>query len=280
MKKGLVIKLCSIFLLLAFQACLIQEVEQPASIGAGEVFETIITVNDINAENNNDHRGVLCIMVPDDWSFLSGTYDWVGGAGDMVLDPAPDSPVYGYVDTLIPPPVGMQWIKLLTDIGYYHDANVTYEAIVEFQVGQTGGDFPIGYLVTVNTIDMFDFLAVTDVDDPLNGTDTLMNQWVTVTGGIVGVDENVVIKDYLLAQNYPNPFNPETIIKYQLNAAAHVELSVFDITGRTVSRLVNEYQMPDNYKVTFRGNNLPSGTYIYRLKAGNQVTMKKMVLLQ
>ena len=272
-------KFGSIFLLLVFQACLIEEVEQPDSIGAGEVFETIITVNDINAETNNDHRGVLCIMVPDDWSFLSGTYDWVGGAGDMVLDPAPDSPVYGNVDTLIPPLAGMKWVKLLTDVGYYHDANVTYEAIVEFQVGQTGGDFPIGYLVTVNSIDMFDFLAVTNEDDPLNGTDTLMNQWVTVTGG-VGVDENVVIENYQLAQNYPNPFNPETQIEYNLAVTAMVELTVYDISGRIVQTLVNEIQTPDNYKVAFHADNLPSGTYFYRLKAGSRVETRKMVLLQ
>ena len=86
--------------------------------------------------------------------------------------------------------------------------------------------------------------------------------------------------EFSLAQNYPNPFNPSTVISYGLPNDANVDISVYDFLGKKVSTLVNEFQPAGSYNVTFNAANLPSGTYIYIIKAGSYVTSKKMVLMK
>lgn len=85
---------------------------------------------------------------------------------------------------------------------------------------------------------------------------------------------------YALKQNYPNPFNPSTIISWQLPVASYVELKVYDILGNEVVTLVNENKEAGNYEVMFDASILASGTYIYRLEAGNYVSIKKMSLIK
>ncbi|MBX2992948.1 MAG: T9SS type A sorting domain-containing protein [Bacteroidetes bacterium] len=85
---------------------------------------------------------------------------------------------------------------------------------------------------------------------------------------------------YALYQNYPNPFNPMTTIRYQLPAAGHVTLKVFDLLGREVATLVDGIQQAGFKSVAFDGGGLPSGIYFYRLNNGNYSAVKKMVLIQ
>ncbi len=83
-----------------------------------------------------------------------------------------------------------------------------------------------------------------------------------------------------LMQNYPNPFNPETTIEFQLNNPSHVKLDVFDMLGRKVATLVDEHRQTGLHKINFNAYNLPSGTYYYQLKTGNNIEQKKMILLK
>lgn len=82
-----------------------------------------------------------------------------------------------------------------------------------------------------------------------------------------------------LAQNYPNPFNPTTTIRYSIANAVNVSLVVYNTLGEEVMTLVNnQFTEPGVYNVVFDASNLASGTYIYRLTAGDFVMTKKMVL--
>ncbi|MFA6978757.1 MAG: T9SS type A sorting domain-containing protein [Ignavibacteriaceae bacterium] len=85
---------------------------------------------------------------------------------------------------------------------------------------------------------------------------------------------------FSLSQNYPNPFNPSTTINYQLPISGNVTLKVFDVLGKEVTSLVNEKKEAGNYTVEFSTTNLASGTYFYRLQAGDFVQIKKMVILK
>ncbi len=93
-------------------------------------------------------------------------------------------------------------------------------------------------------------------------------------------DENVLITDYKLNQNYPNPFNPTTTISYQIPEDNFVTLKVYDILGAEVTTLVNTNRSAGSYDVTFNATNLTSGIYFYKIKSGNFVSVKKLILLK
>ena len=91
---------------------------------------------------------------------------------------------------------------------------------------------------------------------------------------------NVIPEKFSLSQNYPNPFNPLTKINFSLPNAGKVTLKVYDILGRTVKELVNEFKDKGVYSVTFDGTGLASGVYFYTIEAGNFKETKKMVLVK
>jgi hypothetical protein len=85
----------------------------------------------------------------------------------------------------------------------------------------------------------------------------------------------------ILEQNYPNPFNPSTLIRYAIPAEGPVSLRVYDVAGREVATLVNEFKPAGAYEVRFASANaLASGVYFFRVKAGNFSETKKMILLK
>jgi hypothetical protein len=92
-------------------------------------------------------------------------------------------------------------------------------------------------------------------------------------------EDDVMEMKYELYQNYPNPFNPTTKINYTIPANEQVTLKVYDLLGKEVAVLVNEYKSPGKYVVEFNGNALASGVYIYKLMIGGRVYIKKMLLL-
>ncbi|GAB4128861.1 MAG: hypothetical protein Fur0015_02660 [Ignavibacteriales bacterium] len=88
---------------------------------------------------------------------------------------------------------------------------------------------------------------------------------------------------FSLKQNYPNPFNPYTTIEFTIpneGRAIQTELKIFDALGREIALLVDEQKPAGSYKVVFDGSNLASGFYYYRLKSGDFVQIKKMVLIK
>ncbi|MCU7504597.1 MAG: T9SS type A sorting domain-containing protein [Ignavibacteria bacterium] len=88
------------------------------------------------------------------------------------------------------------------------------------------------------------------------------------------------IHSFALMQNYPNPFNPVTNISYLLAKRSFVTMKVFDILGREVTTLVNKEQPAGEHSVQFDASSLPSGIYIYSIKAGEFRESKKLVLLK
>ncbi len=108
---------------------------------------------------------------------------------------------------------------------------------------------------------------------------TLIYSFADGSGTAVAERANVP-KEYALRQNYPNPFNPSTTIRYSLARQSHVELTVFDMLGREVSTLVSAEQSAGEYHVQIDGSTIPSGVYIYTMKAGDFRESKKFLLLK
>ncbi|HEY3249617.1 MAG TPA: choice-of-anchor J domain-containing protein [Ignavibacteria bacterium] len=83
-----------------------------------------------------------------------------------------------------------------------------------------------------------------------------------------------------LKQNYPNPFNPSTVISFDLAKDEFVNLTVYNSIGQEVAVLVNEKREAGPHSVSFDATNLPSGVYLYRLKAGDYTKSMKMSLIK
>jgi hypothetical protein len=99
----------------------------------------------------------------------------------------------------------------------------------------------------------------------------------------VFIANNNESKSFALGQNFPNPFNPATKIAYRLNKPAQVRLSVYDITGREVNRLVDRYQSVGDYNISwnsndYNGQKMASGMYFARLNVDNESVTRKMVM--
>jgi hypothetical protein len=93
-------------------------------------------------------------------------------------------------------------------------------------------------------------------------------------------DEYISIDNFFLYNNYPNPFNPVTIIPWQLPLGSEVVLKVFDILGREVAALVDDYKPAGKYETEFNAVDLPSGVYFYRMQAGSFTDTKKFILIR
>jgi len=283
-------KMAILFLIsLVSTACLIEEVEQPIQVNAGDTFTTIVTVSNFQAEATNAHHGAMAVMVPDDWSYTSGSYTTTDdvGSGAMLVDPDNGSvwltgAYAGAIDiyTFFTTPDNMQWVYLLSDTGSFTDAGVVHEVTLNFGVGNTNGSYPIGYVVSVNSGNMMDYINADDADDTYAGVDTSFNHMVEVVGGTAGIGEDKLPSEYQLSQNYPNPFNPETTIDFRIDADSHVNISIFDINGSLVQELVNEWKASGSHQVKFSGHSIPSGIYFYKMTTKGFADIRKMTLIQ
>ena len=108
----------------------------------------------------------------------------------------------------------------------------------------------------------------------------------TVSAGITDNDNSPIPQNFALFQNYPNPFNPETTIRYVVaQKPQHVKLVVYDVLGKVVTTLVDKTKPAGAYNVrwdgkTKQGNNVGSGTYIYKITIGELSRTRKMVLVR
>jgi hypothetical protein len=131
-----------------------------------------------------------------------------------------------------------------------------------------------------------------DAGDPLSAFDP---DTTTADIGALYFDQNVpgtlpeiaaqLPNAFHVAAPYPNPFNPTTTFTFKLPAANRVTLDVFDASGRNIgSRLLNgpteDWYSAGTHQIVFNGTGLPSGTYIYRIKAGKYTASGKMVLIK
>jgi len=87
-------------------------------------------------------------------------------------------------------------------------------------------------------------------------------------------------KIFKLHQNYPNPFNPSTLIRYELPNATHVQINVYNITGKLLKTLVNEKKGAGEYSVTFDATEYPSGIYFYKIFTYDYIETNKMILIK
>jgi subtilisin family serine protease len=96
--------------------------------------------------------------------------------------------------------------------------------------------------------------------------------------GTIAINQDLIPTEFNLAQNYPNPFNPTTTINFSLPSDNQVSITVYDILGKEVAKLVNDFRSAGNYSIEFDASTLSSGVYIYQIKAGEFTESKKFIL--
>lgn len=98
---------------------------------------------------------------------------------------------------------------------------------------------------------------------------------------ITGIDDEInLINKYYLSQSYPNPFNPITKIKFSIPQSEVIQIKVYDVLGKEIQTLLNEYKTTGSYEVDFDASSLSSGIYFYRMISGSYSETKKMILLR
>ena len=112
---------------------------------------------------------------------------------------------------------------------------------------------------------------------PFNSTAT---KEVSVVQGTAVESHTGLPTHYSLSQNYPNPFNPTTKIKFALPEAGQTTVRVYNILGQLVSTLIDKKMKAGRYTITWDAHQMASGMYLYRIKSGNYVRVKKMILMK
>lgn len=97
---------------------------------------------------------------------------------------------------------------------------------------------------------------------------------------LTGISNNEIPVKFYLSQNYPNPFNPVTKINYGIAKASNVKVTVFNLLGKEVAVIVNEFQQAGNYFTNFDASDLTTGIYYYRISAGEFTEVRKMTLIK
>lgn len=107
--------------------------------------------------------------------------------------------------------------------------------------------------------------------------------------GVVSVEDYDKLKDalstFVLLQNYPNPFNPITKIEFNIPVSTNVEVNIFDINGRLIRTLMNDFIEKGYHQTVWDAKNdlgqlVTSGVYIYHIKTDNQIISKKMLFIK
>jgi len=103
----------------------------------------------------------------------------------------------------------------------------------------------------------------------------------SVCGTLTGINSNNEVPDqFLLKQNYPNPFNPSTKIEFSIPASGNVSLKVYDVDGKLVSVILDNFRNKGSYSIDFNASNLSTGIYFYELKSEGFTETKKMMLVK
>ena len=239
---------------------------------------------------------VLGDLTSDPWTLMSQNNNGSGGTGSQLIAQVPVPPI-AQGDSLFYPLV-------------VYNANSTISGQV--QINGTPANFPVqlegsnqdsakAETYSDSTNGNFSFQVTDKIHNysvyPVNLPPGYTAPTVIAHPGNINVIVHITLtsvkepgagipKAFALRQNYPNPFNPATVITYDLRAASHVRLAVFNILGEEVTRLVDAEQGAGTYRATLDASGFSSGVYIYRLSAISSTgpapaafTMSKKMLL-
>ncbi len=205
------------------------------------------------------------------WTVVSGGEE--GGNDAPVFSNFPDTVQISFGSTSVIP----VW-QFVNDTNTPDDEldfgfEVISDSAITFSYDDTNGNlsvtapeitltFQVAVLVTNN-----DFIAASDT--------------VTIEAvSSVDIEEETLVNEFRLSQNYPNPFNPSTTVSFDIPIGSHVRLEVYNMLGQKVLTVLDEFKSAGTHQAKIDMKTLNSGTYLYRLSAGNNSTTKIMTLIK
>ena len=202
---------------------------------------------------------------------------------------------------IVPPAIGnpVFWRGIDTDangrlyVSYAQNSSTATKGV--FLVHGIGGNFSAPILVYQDSAGAYLSMGSTAVTAKGNGeiavtfnpaasrfgnvvSDIFLKQGTLTVTGIS--DPVTKVSGYELFDNYPNPFNPTTSIKYVLPESGNVKLTVYDVSGKLVSTLVDRFEQAGEYSINFDAGNLTTGVYFYKLQTDEFEETKKMMLVK
>lgn len=242
---------------------------------------------------SQDNYSAIAVTIFDstktDGMFLS-TFKVIAHGMNPVLIAASD-PASGYsIDNLAPRVptnfaaavqgnmASLTWEKNVdTDLQYYtvyRSTTANFIPSKENQIGRTATNSFEDASIVVGQLYYYKISAL-----DFSGNESLPSKEVTLMITDVA-DGKGIPTEFNLYQNYPNPFNPSTTISFDLPNSEFVTLTVYDVLGKQVTSLVNEFKNAGRYDIRFEANRLSSGMYFYKISAGNFNEIKKFILMK
>ena len=166
--------------------------------------------------------------------------------------------------------------------GFSIERQVGYGTVFDLSPDQWGA---LGFVTGTGTTNASTEYSYRDASLPNSGTRVFYRLKQIDFDGTFAYSDIVSIdlstpNQFALHGNYPNPFNPSTTITYDIPVESHVELSIYDAQGRHIQDVVSKPQKAGRYSVKFEAENLVTGMYLYRLRAGDYEQTGQMLFVK
>jgi len=268
-----------------------EEVSYELFVDADSTFSSTVEINsDTNSisaisEDLIDNSFYFWYVKASDDEGLSVNSDTIKFAVNTVLEPP------GGFDLLAPKheqKLFSDTVNFVWSAAFDNDPNDFAKYIITISDDSLFNDLLIGQEVGVDTNYLslgeleknkkyWWFVEAIDTDSLITGSEIFAFE----IGSVVKIEEiEILPQEYSLTQNYPNPFNPSTTISYELPKTSHVMLSIYDISGRLITTLINEQKEAGYYSAVWNAVNVSSGLYLYIFEADEFRSVKKCLLVK
>jgi hypothetical protein len=244
-----------------------------AAIGDNSYIYEVLTLRDSTADDN----GMTEFKVVA--SMNEGHFHSPPQSGYSLDNIAPGVPT-GLMATILETGIHLSWdISPDDDFQYF---NLEISSTADFSDYLTVETVDTAYLDTDYEIDVTVYYRLIAYDDAGNSSEYS----VAIDVMVLWADLGIAIPDeFAIHQNYPNPFNPVTTLRYDLPEQGHVRITIYDMLGRDVKTLINEYQDPGYRSIIWDATNdygkpVSAGMYLYQIQAGEYMEVRKMVLVK
>ncbi len=254
-----------------------------------------ITMNDsssfmmmgISPQDDNEFDLFVTILQDSTFPVQPRTWEWnvtINDIAEIIENPLSFSTLSIFIPGL-DSTFANQWLSFFTDTTNIGDSlsfdslsTSFFENLIDDMYIGTQGNIEITEINELGIIGNFSCSMWKPLFSFININNAEFNYEPILVENLSIIEDVNLPNTVTLHQAYPNPFNPISNINYSVDIAQIINISVFDLNGRLIHTLVNDYHSPGNYIRNFSGYNLSSGIYFISLNNNNRIQTKKIML--